>query len=78
MAERVLVVQSVDEEDVVLGACPCGSRWTIAGEEVAPVRHRWYDALVVRCSNCGQVRRAVFDITPFFDPPTHAWAAVTS
>lgn len=71
-------VESVDEEDVVLGRCACGSEWTLVGEEVAPVRDRWYDALVVRCVACNQVHREIFDITAFFEPPTHAWIGVAS
>jgi len=68
-----MVVNSVDDEDAQLGVCACGSGWALAAEEVAPIRGRWYDALVVRCRGCGSVRRAVFDITSFFEPPSHAW-----
>lgn len=71
-----MAVLSVDEEDEILGACDCGRAWALAGEMVAPVRGHWYDALVVRCLGCGQVRRAIFDITAFFEPPTHAWVEV--
>jgi hypothetical protein len=68
-----VVVRSVDEEDAYLGTCGCGAPWRLIAEEVAPVRSRWYDALVVGCRSCGGTRRAVFDITGFFDPPSHAW-----
>ena len=74
----IVVVKSVDEEDAVLGRCACGCGWAVIGEEVAPVRDHWYDALVVRCVGCGQVRREIFDITPFFEPPTHAWVGIAS
>lgn len=70
-------VRSVDEEDAILGRCRCGSRWALAAEEVAPLRSRWYDALVVRCVSCGAVQRALFDITAFFEPPSHAWLQAT-
>ncbi len=70
---RPVSVKSVDEEDNLLGACPCGSGWCLAAEEVVPLQDRWYDALVVSCPACGSVARAVFDITSFFAPPTHAW-----
>jgi len=49
----IVVVESVDEEDAVLGRCACGCGWAFIGEEVAPVRDHWYDALVVRCVGCG-------------------------
>jgi hypothetical protein len=75
---EIVVVESVDEEDAVLGRCVCGCGWSVVGEEVAPVRDHWYDALVVRCVGCGQVRRKIFDITPFFEPPTHAWIGIAS
>lgn len=74
----IVVVKSVDEEDAILGTCVCGFAWTVIGEEVAPVRDHWYDALVVRCVGCGQLRRKIFDITPFFVPPTHAWIGIAS
>lgn len=73
-----VVVESVDEEDAILGRCTCGSDWALVGEEVAPVRDHWYDALVVRCVGCNQVRRQIFDITAFFDPPTHAWSRIAN
>jgi uncharacterized Zn finger protein len=75
---EAVVVQSVDEEDAVLGACACGQAWHLAAEEVVPIRNRWYDALVVRCSACGEVRRAVFDITAFFEPPSRAWLRLSA
>lgn len=74
MSRGVIKVRSIEEEDAFLGACECGSAWVVAGEEVVPLRGNWYDALVVRCSQCGFVRSAVFDVTAFFEPPTHAWA----
>jgi hypothetical protein len=78
MSRSVIPVGSIEEEDAVLGTCACGNSWIVAGEEVAPIRGRWYDALVVRCGGCGLVRRAVFDVTSFFSPPTHAWVAAAS
>lgn len=71
---RPVRVASVEEEEHVLGVCPCGSSWALAHEEVVPVRGRWYDALVMKCRTCGSVCRAVFDITPFFEPVSLAWA----
>jgi hypothetical protein len=75
---RPILVDSVDAEDRALGACACGGSWTLASEDVAPIGGRWFDALVVRCGRCGEHSRAVFDVTTFFEPPTHAWARVTS
>lgn len=71
-------VGSVDEEDAILGNCSCGSGWSLAAEQVVPIRNRWYDALVVRCVRCGDVRSALFDITPFFEPPSRAWLRDTA
>lgn len=70
---RPIAVRSVEEEDEILGVCACGSAWRLVAEQVVPIRNHWYDALVVRCSRCGEVHRAVFDITPFFAPPSNAW-----
>lgn len=74
MGSGAVSVRSIEEEDAFLGTCDCGSNWAVACEEVAPLRGHWYDALVVRCRTCGVVRSAVFDVTSFFEPPTHAWA----
>jgi hypothetical protein len=72
-----LRVLSIDEEDTILGNCRCGSDWAVASEDVVPVQHRWYDALVVRCDSCGSVQRAVFDNTAFFEPRIRAWLHAT-
>ena len=77
MASPVRVC-SVDEEDAILGLCRCGNRWALVAEEVVPLRSRWYDALVVRCVSCGSVQRALFDITAFFQPYSHAWLEATA
>jgi hypothetical protein len=70
---RPVRVASVEEEDAILGACACGREWRLAAEDVVPISNRWYDALVVACPACGEVRRALFDITSFFAPPSNAW-----
>lgn len=71
-------VRSVDEEDALLGSCACGGNWRLVAEEVAPLQRRWYDALVLCCSRCGSPRRAIFDITQFFEPVGKAWMGVGS
>lgn len=70
---RPVSVGSIAEEDAILGRCSCGGQWYLVAEEVAPIRRRWYDALVVRCSRCGEASRAIFDITKFFEPRGTAW-----
>ncbi len=72
---NVVKVDSIDEEDAILGVCgcACGREWRLAAEEVVPIMNRWYDALVVTCPACGEIRRALFDITSFFSPPSNAW-----
>lgn len=70
----VLVASSVAHEDVLLGTCECGGSWRLSYEEVVPLSGRWFDAIVMRCATCGEYRRAVFDITSFFEPPTLAWS----
>lgn len=69
-------VTSIDEEDRLLGECSCGRPWRLLSEEVAPISGRWFDALVVGCPDCGSRRRAIFDVSAFFSPPTSAWARV--
>jgi hypothetical protein len=66
-------VNSIDEEDHLLGQCSCGRPWRLLAEDVAPIRGRWFDALVMGCSDCGDRRRAVFDVSAFFEPRTSAW-----
>jgi hypothetical protein len=73
---RAVEVPSIDAEDELLGCCECGGKWLVRAEDVAPIRNHWYDALVVACSRCGRCRRAVFDVTAFFSPPTYAWVRV--
>lgn len=73
-----ICVRSVEEEDAVLGRCRCGQRWALAAEDVVPLRGRWYDALVLRCVYCGSSHNALFDITAFFEPPSHAWLNATA
>ena len=67
-------VTSIDDEDRLLGACSCGRPWCLLAEDVAPIRGRWFDALVVGCPDCGGRVRAIFDVTAFFEPQTSAWA----
>ena len=76
--DKPLAVDSIEDEDRALGACGCGGAWSLASEDVAPIHGHWYDALVVRCNQCGEHRRAIFDVTPFFTPPTHAWTRAAS
>lgn len=76
MRRTAIPVRSVDEEDAWLGNCDCGNSWRLVAEDVVPLSHRWFDALVLSCSRCGGTRRAVFDITSFFTPPSSAWARV--
>lgn len=76
--DKPIAVDSIDEEDHALGECACGGAWSLASEDVAPIHGHWYDALVVRCTGCGDSRRAIFDVTRFFTPPTHAWARAAS
>ena len=70
---RPVCVESIEDEDRVFGICSCGSTWSVAHEDVVPLRGRWYDALVMKCRSCGAVVQAVFDVTPFFQPATFAW-----
>ena len=73
MGRRAIEVTSIDEEDALLGECPCGSGWLLVSEYVVPIAKRWYDALVLCCSTCGSSRRAIFDISSFFVPQSKAW-----
>lgn len=76
MRRTAIPVRSVDEEDAWLGNCNCGDSWRLVAEDVVPISHRWFDALVLSCRRCGGTRRAIFDITSFFTPPSSAWARV--
>lgn len=67
-------VQSVDEEDHLMGACSCSGSWVPAREVVAPFRGGWLDFLTVRCAACGSVRLFTFDITGFFLPRPGVWS----
>jgi hypothetical protein len=69
-------VRSIEEEDALLGTCDCGNPWQLVAEDVVPLSTRWYDALVFRCIGCRGTRRAIFDITSFFTPPSTAWVRV--
>lgn len=73
MHKAAIQVRSVEEEDALLGRCCCGYPWQLVAEDVVPLSRRWYDALVFRCTGCRGTRRAVFDITSFFTPPSTAW-----
>lgn len=73
---RAVPVVSIDAEDDILGSCACGGRWLVRAEDVTPIHDHWYDALVVGCPRCGRCRRAIFDVTSFFSPPTSAWSRV--
>jgi hypothetical protein len=66
-------VASLDEEVLQLGCCSCKRKWRLACEDVIPLSGHWYDALILTCPSCGLVKRAIFDITPFFDPRGRAW-----
>jgi predicted Zn finger-like uncharacterized protein len=69
------VVTSVADEERVLDVCPaCANPWRLVSEKLYPLDGRWVDALVVRCSRCGVLRRALFDITSFYDAPAQVWA----
>ena len=35
-------VDSLSEEDQLLGSCPCGGGWTVAYEDVVPLAGRWF------------------------------------
>jgi hypothetical protein len=67
-------VRSMDEEEHLLGKCPCGGEWKLMSEDVVPLQDRWYDALIMRCPTCGEWRRAIFDISAFFEPHGQAWS----
>jgi hypothetical protein len=69
-----ITVKSSAEEDQYLGTCSCGGMWALALEDVVPLSQGWYDAIVVRCASCRRVERAIFDITPFFEVKSRAWA----
>jgi hypothetical protein len=69
-----ILVDSLMDEEQHLGSCPCGGGWTVALEDVVPVAGRWFDSLVVACRGCGNHRRAIFEVTKFFTPPTWAWS----
>lgn len=71
---RAVRVDSVDEEEAVIGVCDCGSatRATVS-EELLPIRARWYDSLVLRCNGCGQFVARVFDVTSFYEPRPGVW-----
>jgi len=67
-------VDSLSEEDQLLGSCPCGGGWTVAYEDVVPLAGRWFDSLVVKCCECGYYLRALFDVTRFFEAKSWAWS----
>lgn len=76
MRRTAVAVRSVEEEDAWLGTCDCGHPWRLVAEDVVPLSNRWFDALVMGCTGCVRTRRAIFDITSFFNPPSSAWARV--
>jgi len=61
-------VRSIEEEDRIIGRCACGAESKLAANRVRPVRGRWYDVLLCRCSQCEARRQFTFDITHFFVP----------
>lgn len=66
---RPIRVNSVAEEENLIVPCVCGGRvLETASDEVALVRGRWFDALVVVCASCGRTTPWLFDITSFFEP----------
>jgi len=73
MTQMPVPVASWEEEEELLSRCDCGGEWRLAHEEVVPVSEHWYDALIVKCATCCALRRAIFDITSFFEVRTHAW-----
>lgn len=70
-----VAVQRTEDEDALMGACPCGGEWRLRSNEVAPVTGRWHDRLAVVCEHCGQPKRFVFDITAFFVSRPGIWTS---
>lgn len=67
-------VDSIEDEEIALGACECGAtdRATVS-EELTPLDSRWYDSLVLRCRECGLFTARVFDVTSFYEPRPGLW-----
>jgi hypothetical protein len=70
----VVRVTSIDEEDRLIGRCPCGGAWALAFNEVMLRREAWVDHLRMRCPACAARQTFEFDVSSFFLPRPRVWA----
>ena len=63
------------EEEQRVGQCPsCNLPWQLRYEAVVPARGVWFDELAFHCTQCGETRSFVFDITSFFEARPGVWS----
>jgi hypothetical protein len=67
------IVVSIDEEDRLMGSCPCSGAWRMTANSVVIVESRWFDLLKVVCRSCGERRAFWFDISRFFVARPGIW-----
>jgi hypothetical protein len=68
------VVGCIEDEDRQIGRCECGGLRRLRSEEVIPRAGRWFDSLVVMCTECGMPSGHIFEITPFYQARPRVWA----
>lgn len=68
-----LAVQSIDEEDELIGRCRCGSPWRLIRNIVEPVSGAWLDFVGLRCPACDSRAIFTFDVTSFFEARPGVW-----
>lgn len=51
----------------------CGGAVAVRSEQVLCVNERWFDAVVERCGNCGEVSRSLADVTQMFEQGPPRW-----
>jgi hypothetical protein len=72
--EAVPAVSDIDDEDRMMGSCPCHGPWGLTGESVEPRGGRWMDVLSVRCARCQRAVIFCFDVTSFFIARPGIWS----
>jgi hypothetical protein len=73
MAGTLKAVRSVDEEDALMGRCPCGASRRLARNAVRPMSGRWLDLVGMNCPSCGSDADFAFDVTAFFEARPGVW-----
>jgi hypothetical protein len=60
-------VSGLEDEDRLMGHCPCGGAWALAYNEVSLRKQAWVDHLLMRCRSCDARATFDFDVTGFFE-----------